>query len=512
MRVAKKRLLMVIMMTENQDEKEKFREEMYEKFGLDEYKLENIEKMKEDVFYHIIKKEKGRATELVVNTILQNEYIYTTRDDEHSEMWIYCNGIYIPQGKTFVREYCRRILGDCYTTTFSNMVIDKIETDTYINQKEFFEEKEVEVIPVENGLLNLKTRELSKFTPNKIFFNKIPIVYDPEKKCPNIKRYLHEILPDKCDITLIEEIFGFLLYNDYFLEKSIMFTGTGRNGKGKLLSLMQLFIGADNCAEIPLEDLEKDAFALGELFKKKANLCGDLSTSALRKTGIFKKLTGRDYLSAARKFKTRVYFTNYAKMIFSANELPLTYDLTPAFWNRWILISFPYRFLPESEIAKLDESEKKNVKAADPHIIDKLNSPEEMSGLLNIALDGLKRLFENEQFTKTQTARDVERMWKMKSDSCLAFIEEYVLTDENSYVTKEEFRREYARFCRKNKLKHSTDKKIKEILETYKGVSSEYKRIGDERKNCWVGIKLKMKKDMIYDDVKGVKGVRGYLP
>ena len=33
----------------------------------------------------------------------------------------------------------------------------------------------------------------------------------------------------------------------------------------------------------------------------------------------------------ARKFKTRVKFINYAKMIFSANEVPMTYDLSDGF-------------------------------------------------------------------------------------------------------------------------------------------------------------------------------------
>ena len=68
-----------------------------------------------------------------------------------------------------------------------------------------------------------------------------------------------------------------------------MCLGSGRNGKGKTLELMKHFIGVENCAEINLESMEKDIYSIGELFKKNANLCGDLSKTALKHTGEFKK-------------------------------------------------------------------------------------------------------------------------------------------------------------------------------------------------------------------------------
>ena len=123
-----------------------------------------------------------------------------------------------------------------------------------------------------------------------------------------------------------------------------MFSGSGRNGKGKTVELMKRFIGAQNCANITLQSLEKDNFSMGELFNKMANLGADISSSALKETGKFKNLTGHDLVSAQRKFLTQVHFVNYAKMIFCANELPQTSDITIAFFNRWIIIDFPYTF------------------------------------------------------------------------------------------------------------------------------------------------------------------------
>jgi len=225
----------------------------------------NEEEMRGHVLIYLLNRQKDMATELIVKFIKMKEHIHTTRDDENAEMWIYKDGIYISEAKTYIIETVRKILDDAFTTFFANQVIAKIQADTYIAQDDFFNTDYPYLIAVKNGILNLKTKELQDFTPELKFFNKVPIAYDPEKQCPNINSFLTEVLAKPEDIQIIEELFGYLLYDDYFIEKAVMFYGGGRNGKGKTLSLMKAFLGADNCTEIPLETLEKDYFSLSEM-------------------------------------------------------------------------------------------------------------------------------------------------------------------------------------------------------------------------------------------------------
>ncbi len=477
---------------------------------------------KNDIRYRVwellIQKKRYDATEIIVKHIMETEHIYTTRDDEKSEMWIYKEGIYVPQARTYIHEHCRYILSDAYTTGLGNNVIAKIEADTYIEQDEFFKTNNIDFVAVENGILNLKTRELGQFNPEMKFFNKMPVKYDKDAECPNIDKFLSSVLENDSDVKTLEELFGFLLYDNYFIEKSIMFFGTGRNGKGKTIKLMKVFIGIDNCAEIPLEDLEKDIYALGELFKKKANLSGDLGTTALKNTGNFKKLTGRDMISAARKFLTRVHFENYAKMIFAANELPITYDITPAFWNRWIIIDFPYYFLTKEqttdkeEIEKIPDDKKGFIREADPHIIENIITPEELSGLLNRALVGLDRLLSNNDFTGGESSSRVKEKWQMRSDSCMGFVTSELEEDYTGFIIKSTFKEKYTKFCRKHKLKIATDKRIKNIIETQLGGMEEKKTIYEDGEksqlNCWIGIGFKSKAKDI--DIKGIKDINGF--
>jgi Predicted ATPase len=88
----------------------------------------------------------------------------------------------------------------------------------------------------------------------------------------------------------------------------------------------------------------------GYLRGKLANIFADLPSDALRNTG--KVLTGNDRITADRKHRDPIRFTNYAKLIFSCNQLPKVYDMTLAFWRRWLVIQFPNIFPPNEEFRK----------------------------------------------------------------------------------------------------------------------------------------------------------------
>jgi len=435
----------------------------------------------------LIHTNRREATELLVERILKKYKIFSTREDKYSEMWIYIEGIYVPQAKTHIEEFCRNILRESYKKAIANEVIDKIQAETYIEQEELFQNEDLNLIPVRNGIYNLATGQLEEFNSNYRFFTKINVDFDSNKECLKIKKFFKEILQSEEDVKVMQEIFGFLLYRDYSPEKAIMFNGSGRNGKSKTLDLMKRFIGADNCTNLSLEEIENNNFAISNLFNKMANLSGDLSKTVLNNTGKFKSLTGRDLMSGDRKFLPRVDFTNYAKMIFSANELPLTQDLTEAFFNRWVLIDFPYTFLSQKELNNLDEVKKNKCKLADMNIINEITTNDEMSGLFNWAIEGLSCLRNQGDFSKSTSIDEVRKEWLRKSSSLNGFIMDCIIEDYSGIILKKDFRKEYTLYCRKHKLRPVSDRIIKYVLTTNLGVEDAQNTNG----YCWVGIKLK---------------------
>ena len=450
---------------------------------------EKIQQAKKSV---IDPKERGMVTENLATDFIQNNSVYTIRHDDKEEIWIYKEGIYIPQGGTYIKEFCREELEELFTSHLVNQVILKIETQTYIDAQDFFNNNNVGYICVENGILNIETRELTPHNPQKIFFAKLPVQYDPEADNPQIKLFLTQVLPHESDIEVMQEIFGFVLWTEYFAEKIVILDGDGRNGKSKTMEIMQRFLGEQNCTSITLPQMLKDQYSLGELQGSLVNITAENSQSIIKDSTILKSLTGRDMITAQRKFLSNLYFKNHAKLIFSFNKIPQTLDDGPAFFLRIVYLTFPYTFIPKEQYDLLNDDEKGKNKIADPHIVDAVCSPEEMSGLLNWSLKGLDRLRANGNFSNNKSAQEVEQWWVRKSDSFKAFIQDRVEIDHVSEISKHNLRVAYTKYCTKNNMKVETDRHIGMVLSSW-GVSDTQRTSDVEgvRERVWIGVNFK---------------------
>ena len=437
----------------------------------------------------------AKASELLVGEIEREKFIYTTRSDEKPEMWIYDDGVYLPEGKSKVREELRKILGEWYNIYIANLVLAKIEGDTSIEANEFFRNKYVDEIPIKNGILNIFTRKLSEYNPKKIFFNKLPLIYDPEKKCPQIDSFFRSVLKSEDDVKVIYELAGFSLLSEYRFEKIFMMVGDGRNGKGKTLELFRRFVGAENCKAIPLTSLVPNSFNVADLFGKRLNLAGDIGDTDLKETATLKSLSARDSINGQRKFLSSINFENYAKLVFACNSLPTPYDTSRGFWDRWVLLEFPYTFVSKKEY---DETQnKQKLKIRDENIINNISSEDELSGFLNIALDGLDRLNRNKGFSGTIGCSEIKKLWIRKANSFIAFSLDCIEEDYDSYLTKRELRKKYSEYCKKHKIHIKSDFVIKKVLTGEYGSNDEYISVPDSssiyKKQEWVwrGIKWK---------------------
>jgi putative DNA primase/helicase len=62
-----------------------------------------------------------------------------------------------------------------------------------------------------------------------------------------------------------------------------MLHGDGRNGKGTLLRVIEVFLGRVNCSNRSLQDLDNNRFAVADLFGKIANILADSIINILSK-------------------------------------------------------------------------------------------------------------------------------------------------------------------------------------------------------------------------------------
>jgi len=358
------------------------------------------------------------------------KYPFATHQQSHV-IWMYTNGVYEPCGEENIRAECRDELESLAKEGHVQEVVKHIQETTFTEPEKF--DAPIDLINLKNGVYNLKTRELKPHSSDIIFTNELPVEYNEHIGCPNIMQFLSEVLqPD--DIPLIQELVGYCLLRDYPFAKAFMFLGEGSNAKSTLLRLITKLLGEENVATPALQDLIYDRFAKANLYGKLANIHADLPAYKLKHTGTFKMLTGQDKIYAQLKHQNPFDFYNYAKLIYSANELPVTDDMSIAFWRRWAIVKFPNVF---------SEGDPKT----DPNILEKLTTPNELSGFLSWAISGLKRLLDQKHFTMTKTREQIEDEWIMQTDSLRAFCKKHVAIYPEYFVPKEVFYEQYCHFC-----------------------------------------------------------------
>lgn len=346
-------------------------------------------------------------------------------------LYQYDSGVYRPISDYAIRSLCMTRLGERFRKSHAEEVIHYIQVAKFRKPEE--NDLDTRIINVKNGLLDWKKRELHPHSPKHISTIQLPVNYKDDAICPSIDMFFRQIVPVDT-MPMVYEWFGYSMIPSTRYEKALMLTGEGSNGKSKFIELYESFIGTDNISNIPLQDLEGNRFKLALLHGKLANTFADIPAKALEKSSVFKTVVSGDRTSGELKGRDSFDFKPFARLTFSANELPRSSDLTHGFFRRWLIIPFLNKFGPGG------------IKA-DPDIMDKIRTDEEMSGLLNWALDGLHNLSSSGGFTPNQSTEDAIKDYQREIDNVATFVEECCIIQEDAYVERQRAYDIYSQWC-----------------------------------------------------------------
>lgn len=263
---------------------------------------------------------------------------------------IYENGVYNISGE----KEAGRIIMDYMLPNYCIMasIRDCREQWDILVSKDFDDfNRNPYLVNVRNGLLDIRDMSFKEHTPNYLSTVQLNVEYNPQVDCPQFKKFLNEVLDCKL-IPLVQEIVGYLLTTNTVSQKAFVFWGPARTGKSTLLWVVEyLLLGKKNVSNIPWQEIG-DKFKTAELLGKLANVFSDLPSKSIDDTGIFKVVTGEDYLMAEKKNKNPFKFKPFARLVFSCNELPRNYvDRTEGFYRRLIIVPFS-RQIEKSKIDK----------------------------------------------------------------------------------------------------------------------------------------------------------------
>lgn len=268
------------------------------------------------------------------------------------------------------------------------------------------------LIAFRNGIYDILTGELQPFSPSVVITNRIPWDYNPNAYSELADKTLDKIAcHDEQVRTILEECIGSCFYRSNKLGggKAFILTGEGSNGKSTFIAMMQHLLNEDNIAALDLKELDQK-FQNTALFGKLANLGDDISDEFIVNASIFKKFVTGERVQVQNKGEKPFEFNNYAKFLFSANNIPRIKDKTGAVLRRLIIVPFNASF-------------SKDDPDYDDHITYKLQEQDVMEYLIILGLSALKRVLTN-GFTESAKVQEQLKEYEETNNPILGFFEE----------------------------------------------------------------------------------------
>lgn len=441
-----------------------------------------------DTDYYLIVNEKTGTVKinekLFADDLTAAYYFKTIQDTE--EILYYKEGYYHYEGEAIIGAECERVFGAYIKTKNVTEILNHIRRATYIKRSELNKDKSV--LPLQNGLFSLTIHSINSFSPDMLITYKLPVEYNPNADCPNIKKFIAEILNPE-DISIVQEYFGYTLLPAFPAHKSLWMYGIGRNGKSQLISLLSKMLGDENTVSVPIEEFDGwHRFSMARLFGKLLNVTSEPGVGKPLKSGLFKKVIGGDRISAEIKGKQQtIDFVNFAKFIVLGNIFPQVTDPSLAFWDRLIVVEFPNSFVANFI----------------PNIAEELIKEDGgLSGFFNWCLEGLKRLEKNGfKFTITKNTEEMKLEFEKMSNPVMAFIKEECVITIDKKISKGELYNAYKDYCGDGNYKIAGKAGFSKQIGELRGVDGKKIRYEGKVTWCWIGITLQTNVDITNENV-----------
>jgi putative DNA primase/helicase len=320
-----------------------------------------------------------------------------------------------------------------------------------------------EVINFRNGLYLWQADQLRDHSPDVLSTVQLAVDWNPEATCPTFDTWLAQVVPADM-IPTMWELVGYLMYSGNPLHKAVMLMGSGRNGKGTYLRVVNAVLGARNVTSVSLHDLVNTRFSTVSLFGKIANIAGDIDATYLESTATFKAVTGQDRISAEHKGRDRFDFTPWAVPVFSANKVPPSVDVTTGYLSRWLVVPFPNDFTGRED-RTLDR---------------RLHTKAELQGIAVKAMPALRRLLERGDFTLPESGQQARDEFTRRVDQVRTWVADCCeIGDPDRFTLRTLLYRDYKAWTQRDGYKPVRAGEFYDRLDTIPGVVPTRRGQGD---------------------------------
>lgn len=213
------------------------------------------------------------------------------------------------------------------------------------------QENNSNLIPVANGIYNVKEHRLQPFTKDLVFTNKVATkwIENAPKPSWDVDEWLSVIANHNPDVvTLLWQIIAECLNGNYTRGKFFIFVGSGNNGKGTFQELLNNLIGKENVSSLRMEQIG-DRFSPSTMAGKVANIGDDIKGDFLPDSQNILSITTGDTVTLEEKGKQAYSVNLKCALVFSANKIPKIKNTSNGLYRRMCIVPFLADFTGDVE-------------------------------------------------------------------------------------------------------------------------------------------------------------------
>lgn len=269
--------------------------------------------------------------------------------------------------------------------------------------------------------------ELRPHQPESFLRDCLDVAYDPAAKCLEYDKAVLEIFDEvekpKAMVRHWNELLGYIIQANRNIP-IIVLLGGGDNGKTKLIGTAIRLLGKQLVQAQRVEALDKSQFAMGSLLGKRLFVDDDVKAGARLPDGTLKTISEAKEVTGELKFYPSFNFIVRTVPVLLCNNIPSLGDLSHGMQRRLMVIPFDREFTDEDKDTNLFERIWAN----------------ELSGVLNRALKGYKRLIErNFQFKRPLPIRVATEKWLQQANPLPGFLAACCVKDATCHTLMKEF-------------------------------------------------------------------------
>jgi len=281
-----------------------------------------------------------------------------------------------------------------------------------------------------NGSFQITDAGLDSIPDSMDYYStvEVPYCYSEGNYCENWQNNLDKILPDADDQMILQELMGYLLVPNNDAKKIFVLFGPGDTGKTLVLRVIEKLLGHENICTVDLSMLS-ERFQSTALIGKLADIIDDQDFVYLKSSGIIKSITGGGTIGAEVKGGKHFNFRNYARIVYTCNEIPRAADRGDAWHSRHLILPF---------LKKIPEKEKNR------HIMKTFD----FDGIASWAVEGLMRLrAKNWKFNTSKNVDDAASEYQRINDPWQDFLSKCCIMEEGAKETYTNMILAYTGFC-----------------------------------------------------------------